>query len=345
MPIRPSASSEIRQLIDALGAADDVRRETAIARLAVIGPRAVEHLLHASSNIGDTRARAGMLRVLEAAGDPRAVAVARAVVQDAASAVDLQMAGVGVLRAFVTAAQPEVARDALDGLINVALDRSCGAELRRAAFDAMRELPASVLDPIHAMLAGDPIAAAPDPAPARARTRDQTASAAAIWRDAIEGRLPPSPDPLKRAVATLGSAARLIDLQHVIDVIRMHETRETDQMRRAEWRAVRGALHQALASRHSTLALYDLRDSLLDPDRLPVSFLAALEEVGDALCLEPLAGAYDASSRSGDAWWREHVATAFRAIVQREGLTRRHAAVKRALARWPEAAADLMARS
>ena len=26
-------------------------------------------------------------------------------------------------------------------------------------------------------------------------------------------------------------------------------------------------------------------------------------------------------------WWREHVASAFRAIVQREGLTRRHAAV------------------
>ena len=94
-----------------------------------------------------------------------------------------------------------------------------------------------------------------------------------------------------------------------------------------------------------TLALYDLRDSLLEPERLPVAFLAALEEIGDATCLEPLAAAYDASSRSGDAWWREHVAQAFRAIVHRDGLTRRHAAVKRALARWPEATADSMARS
>ena len=80
-------------------------------------------------------------------------------------------------------------------------------------------------------------------------------------------------------------------------------------------------------------------------ERLPAAFLAALEDVGDATCLEPLAAAYAASSRSGDAWWREHVATAFRAIVQREGLTRRHTALKRVIARWPEAAVDLMARS
>jgi len=115
-------------------------------------------------------------------------------------------------------------------------------------------------------------------------------------------------------------------------------------VRREEWRAVRGLAHQALAARNSRLALYDLRDSLLEPDRLPVAFLAALEEIGDATCLEPLAAAYDASSRSGDAWWREHVAAAFRAIVLREGLTRRHASVKRALARWPDSATELMLR-
>jgi hypothetical protein len=127
--------------------------------------------------------------------------------------------------------------------------------------------------------------------------------------------------------------------------VRAQEQRETTVMRREEWRAVRGAVHQALAARNSRLALYDLRDSLLDAGRLPVTFLAALEEIGDATCLEALASAYETSSRSGDPWWREHVAAAFRAIVQREGLTRRHAAVKRALARWPDATADLMARS
>src|SRR5207248_2223750 len=114
--------------------------------------------------------------------------------------------------------------------------------------------------------------------------------------------------------------------------------------RREEWRALRGAGHQALAARNSRLALYDLRDSLLDPDRLPVASLAGLAGSGAAPCRGSLAAAYDASSRSGDAWWRERVAAAFRAIVLREGLTRRHAAVKRMMSRWPEAATDLMAR-
>jgi hypothetical protein len=174
---------------------------------------------------------------------------------------------------------------------------------------------------------------------------EQPGQPAHVWRDAVEGRLPPSPAMLKTAVVALAGTARLIELQHIVDAIRLHEAHETDAARRAEWRAVRGAVHQALAARGSTLALYDLRDSLLEPERLPVAFLAALEEIGDATCLEPLAAAYDASSRSGDAWWREHVAAAFRAIVRRDGLTRRHAAVKRALARWPEATADLMGRS
>ena len=149
---------------------------------------------------------------------------------------------------------------------------------------------------------------------------------------------------LKTALASARTAARLTDLQRVVDHLRAHEQRETDPARREEWRALRGAVHQALAARNSRLALYDLRDSVLAADRLPVTFLAALEEIGDATCLEPLAAAYDGSSRSSDTWWREHVATAFRAIVQREGLTRRHAAVKRIMSRWPDAAADLMAR-
>jgi hypothetical protein len=147
---------------------------------------------------------------------------------------------------------------------------------------------------------------------------------------------------LTAALGVHKTTARLTELQRLVDLVRAREQQERDVAVREEWRAVRGAVHQALAARNSRLALYDLRDSLLGPDRLPVAFLAALEEIGDATCLETLAAAYDASSR-GDPWWREHVATAFRAIVQREGLTRRHAAVKRAMSRWPDATADLMA--
>jgi hypothetical protein len=133
-------------------------------------------------------------------------------------------------------------------------------------------------------------------------------------------------------------------LQRLVDRVRAREQQESDPLVREEWRAVRGALHQALAARNSRLALYDLRDSLLSDERLPVAFLAAMEEVGDATCLDTLAAAYEGSSRSGDAWLRQHLASAFRAIVQREGLTRRHAALKRVLARWPDAAAELIGR-
>jgi hypothetical protein len=336
MTIRPSSSTEIRQLIAALGGEDDVGRESAVARLAVIGERAVEHLLQEFPT-ATGRARAGMLRALEAAGDPRALAVARTALQDASAAV--QVAAIGTVRAFLASPRTGIARDALDALVAVALDRTRIALVRVAAYEALRDLPEDVRDPIREKLAADPDPDVSGCAAPRPRAEDS------VWREAVAGRLPSSPAALRAALAAVRSAARLTDLQHVVDRLRVQEQRESDRERREDWRAIRGTLHQTLAARNSRLALYDLRDSLLEADRLPVTFLAALEEIGDATCLEPLAAAYDASSRSSDTWWREHVATAFRAIVQREGLTRRHAAVKRTMSRWPEAGADLMSRS
>jgi hypothetical protein len=323
-------------LIDALGGGDDLKSETAIARLAVIGSRAVEHLLQDFPSVTG-RARAGFLRAFEAAADPRTLNAARSALEDGSAAV--QTAAIGAVRALLASEKQETSRDALDALIAVALDPKRIAAVRLAAFDALRDAPASVSEPVRDKLETD---ADPEVSARVGATPPETDSA---WRDAIEGRLPASPTMLKKTLISKRTTARLTELQHLVDHLRAQEQRESDAMRREEWRAVRGAVHQALAARNSRLALYDLRDSLLDPDRLPVTFLAALEEIGDATCLEPLAAAYDASSRSGDTWWREHVATAFKAIVNREGLTRRHTAVKRTLARWPESGADLMARS
>lgn len=343
MPIHPSSSAEIRRLVDALGSEDAVTRESAIARLAVIGARAVEHLLQEFPAAPPLR-RVGILRAFEALGDPRAVPLARAGAADASP--DHAMAAIGVLRAFLNAPQPAVAADALDAVVATALDRARPAGARLAALEALRALPADVREAVRKNLAED---ADPD-VRARASAAAMTPSDAVyrdddvIWAEAVGGTLPKSPLRLKQALAAKRSSARLTDLQHLVDHLRMHEHREIVPERREEWRAIRGAVHQALAARNSRLALYDLRDSLLEPERLPVAFLAALEEIGDATCLETLAAAYEASSRSGDAWWREHVAAAFRAIVAREGLTRRHAALKRAIARWPEAAADLLSR-
>jgi hypothetical protein len=343
VPTRPSSSAEIRQLIDALAGADEVTRESAVARLAVIGARAAERLLQEFPT-APPGARAGMLRALEALGDARALSPARAALAD--SSAETAAAAVGVLRGFLNAPQSALARDALDAVVALALDRSRPAGARLAALDALRVLPDDVREAVRKNLADDAdpeVRARAAPAAARSAARAPGLDDAG-WLEAVEGRLPASPGTLKQAVAARRGLARLIELQRLVDHLRAREQRETDTGQREEWRVVRGAVHQALAARNSRLALYDLRDSLLDPHRLPVAFLAALEEVGDATCLEPLAAAYEASSRSGDAWWREHVAAAFRAIVLREGLTRRHAAVRRAMARWPEAAGDLMAR-
>jgi hypothetical protein len=343
MPIRPSSSAEIRRLIDALGAEEEVARESAVARLAVIGPRAVEHLLQEFPTAAP-RLRAGMLRAFEASGDARALPLARGALVDAVP--ETAAAALGVLRALLNSPQPKVARDALDAVVATAMDTAQPAAARLAALDALRVLPADVREAVRKNLAEDEDAAvragaaAGQPAEAASMRDDET-----VWREAIAGTLPSSAGRLKRALSVKHGSARLTELQHLVDHVRAREQRETVAERREEWRAVRGAVHQALAARNSRLALYDLRDSLLEPDRLPVAFLAALEEIGDATCLETLAAAYEASSRSGDAWWREHVATAFRAIVQREGLTRRHTAVKRTMARWPDAAADLMGRT
>jgi hypothetical protein len=332
MPIRPSSGAEIKPLIAALGGSDDVQREAAIARLAVIGPRAVEHLLGAYS-IGTTRSRTDIFRVLEAIAEPRALTLAREALNG--SAAETSLAALGVLRALL--ATVDASKDALDTLVSTALDRQRGTDLRLAAFEALRDLPADIIQPIRASLASDGDLAVRQAAGGVPVRTDE-------WKAAVAGALPATADSLKNLTAAHQGAARLTELQRLVDHVRARERSESDAGVRAEWRAVRGLLHQALASRGSRLALYDLRDSLSDHGRLPVTFLAALEEIGDASCIEPLADAYDASSRSADLWWRGHLGGAFRAIVRREGLTRRHLVVKRALARWPEATADLMAR-
>ena len=45
MPIQRSAGAEIKLLIEAIGGSEETGREAAVARLAIIGPRAVAPLL------------------------------------------------------------------------------------------------------------------------------------------------------------------------------------------------------------------------------------------------------------------------------------------------------------
>jgi hypothetical protein len=97
----------------------------------------------------------------------------------------------------------------------------------------------------------------------------------------------------------------------------------------------RAAAHVTLAQRGSRLALYDLRESLeAARGGLPVEFLMAITLIGDATCLEAIAAAHS-KAKPKDAWWRRHLVEAFQAVVKREQITRRHAAMKKIEKRWP----------
>ncbi|HEY7475822.1 MAG TPA: hypothetical protein VH679_12470, partial [Vicinamibacterales bacterium] len=66
MVIKSSAARDISRLMSELSSEDDIRREAAVARLAVIGARAVGHLLDALGADPPAPARVAILRALEA---------------------------------------------------------------------------------------------------------------------------------------------------------------------------------------------------------------------------------------------------------------------------------------
>lgn len=319
MVIKASAAAEIRPLIDALAADDPVRREAAIARLAIIGGRAVDRLLTAYRTATHAGARIAVLRALEAIGDHRMLEVARTALTRGG---DEAIAGAAALRALLDSPHAPSAADSLDALMGVALDTRAERRLRLAAIDALQTMPEPVKSRIAAALA--------DRGPALP---------ADAWPDALDGRLPDDPAALRDTLQARAQAAAVTDLRKLIDIVRAREQSVEDAARRAAWRSVRGALHQALALRGSRVALYDLRETLEETaEPLPVSFLAALHVIGDASCVPALAAAHGRADEKGP--WRSQVQDAFRAIVKREKITRRHAVMKRIAARWPQILAD-----
>lgn len=318
MVIKASAAAEVRQLIAALGRDDEVAREAAVARLAILGDRAVDRLV-AAWKTADRRSRIGILRALEAGADDRALPVAR---EALAEGGDIGAAATGVLRALLDSPTAATSAAALDALMSVVLNESADHRLRRAATEALESMPA-LRDQIAAALQG-----VPDAAPGRSDTE-------ATWQDAVEGRLPDDAGALRQAVQAHAATAPLSELQQVIDLIAGREREGQASRVHHEWRAVRGALHQALALRDSRIALYDLRETVAKAaEPLPPSFLAALHAVGDASCLEAIAAAYDSS---WEPRWQAQLREAFQAIVRREHLTRRSAAMKRLASKRPDA--------
>jgi hypothetical protein len=334
MVIKASASAEIRQLVAALGGDDDVRREAAIARLAVIGPRAVDALRKAYTDASNRDTKIAVLRAMEPIGDRRMVPIAAEAIRQGG---DLARTAAAALRTLLDSPHEATSTESLDVLVATALDPTAERGVRLAAVDALQGMPEGVRTRITEALQSDP-----DPTiKHRAGNLPHVAAAAdAVWQDALDGRLPDAPAALRDAAETRAAAAALGALQKLIDTIRVKEGAVPNASRKAEWRMVRGALHQALALRGSRVAVYDLREALEEAHGpLPTSFLAALHVVGDQSCLEPLASAYAASA--ADPRWRVQLAAAFRAIARREKITQRHLLARRIKARWPEAVREL----
>jgi HEAT repeat protein len=335
--IKASSSRQIDALVTDLASADAIKREAAIARLTVLGARAVERVAALAVSVTAAGlARSAAFRTLEGTADPRALEPALRSLADADPGV--AVAAIAVVRLFVRSAR---AVAAVDRLTAVTLDRRRPEPVRLAALRALRDLEAATIAPLLKSLSADPsqaIRAAAAATPAQRLTERDPLDALA--QAANEG-LPDDPDAIRLAIVQAGGTAPLPQLLKIVERVRDREGSSTSGRRGDNWAPVRASAHVALAERGSRLGVYDLRESL-ERSRapLPVEFLTALSLAGDASCLEAIARAH-ADAR--DAWWRDHLAQAFQAIVARERLTKRHAALRRVEQRWPGALARLSA--
>jgi hypothetical protein len=277
-----------------------VQREAAVARLRVLGARAVPALLTLAGSSGSAEARTAALAALEGTLDARVVAVARTALDD--QDAQLALAAVAVLRGWLTREQ---GTEALEALTVAALDRDRPGAVRLAALDALSDLPAHLVAPIRAKSALEmPVHASAD------------ATGALEW------------------LAAQGETASLATVHDTLSKAREAERIAPAGARRDDWRRVRGAAHVVLARRGSRLALYDLRDAFgAAAAPLPLDFLTAVATVGDDTCLEPLARAWAVAK--AEPWWRARLGEAGADVVARAGLTGRHASIRRLKTKWP----------
>ncbi len=331
MVIKAAAGRQVDALLADLSSSSEAAREAAVARLTIIGARAVERLAALAGSAAPAESRVSALRALDAIGDPRALATAVRAAHAAEPAV--ATAALTLLRGFLRGPHGPAA---LDAVAAEALDSARDGTVRAAAIAALEELEPSTRAPIWKALAADP-----DPRiRALVSTPAERRSTPATTHDLetmAQGRLPRDPERLRRALAHAPPRTPLSALEQLVGRIRDREALEPPATR-AAWATARAAAHRALASRRSRLALYDLREWLERAEEpLPVDALAALEKIGDVSCLEPIAAAYArtaAEGRGAHDWWRQHLADVFRTIARRERVTRRHAVAKRIAAKW-----------
>jgi hypothetical protein len=339
--IRKSAAAEIEQLIGDLCAADPVARETASARLAVIGARAVPHLVAAASRTDSPAASAAILKALESSPDRRSLDLAVDLLHGTRADARVRSAALALLGAHLVGAEGP---RALDELSAFALDAEQPDALRLHALDAIGRALPGVLAPLRTLLSVDRSHGVKAWATSSAAAPNPIVEPRLAVESAASGE--PCDPALLRELVPAGSAdVPLPTLHRLIELARTREEAAPAAADRFEWRAVRGSVHLALARRSSRVAVYDLREAFAgDVESLPAGFVEAAALVADGTCLEPIAerlARFPATLNRADQQWRDELLTAGRAIVDRERLTRRHA-VMRKVARLSPAVAEAL---
>jgi hypothetical protein len=344
VPIVPSRSARIQELLGRLASARAAERESAVAGLILLGARVVEPLaalvpgagraarlaaLEVLEGIDDHAAlprildlardadEAVALRALEAAGarpDPRAVAALATILSSPGPACRRR----GAARALARL-QAAGLVEALDPLAARVLDEREEGRLRVAILDGLLAqqppLAPRTLRPLLKRLASssDPELAA------RARS---TAGAAVDDRLAEELTSPGlTAEAAARTIAALArrGPAAIPALQRALERLGpLRRAADAVSLR------ARAALHEALAALDSRVALYDLREAIeAHPRAVMPALLRAAARVGDASVAPALARAV-----AEDTALLETCAAALAAIVDRERLRRTSAALK-----------------
>jgi hypothetical protein len=294
-------SGDIDRLIADLQCSDSIRRDAAVARLRILGPRALPRLIDLVAPHESASVRALALDALEGLDDVRVIDVAFDALRD--GDVDVVIAALGVLRRWVA---EETGTRLLDAISAITVDRSRDPRVRVAALAALSELPEHLVRPIRDQ--------APPPESAGPSLED--------------------PVQVREWIQAYGAGATLSTLHDLLTRTREREHAESSSRLRAEWLQARGRAHQALAKRDSLVALYDLRETFeAATGALPQSFLSTAAAIGDASCLEPLARAWASAGKDLD--WKHQLSTTAATIMRREKLTGRSAAVKKLRANFP----------
>src|SRR5690348_16312322 len=146
MAIRPSSARDVARLVDELASGDALRRESAAARLTIIGAPAAARVAALAANPTATpEARRAALHTLAGIDDRRAVAIATDALGDASDVVSLEAIDVLASEARGDSA---ASTSAFEQLTELAFNPQQPAARRLAVLAALRGLPPHLLAPI-----------------------------------------------------------------------------------------------------------------------------------------------------------------------------------------------------